>query len=71
MPTHTNRKKCVIPLVISLLGLFAAIVGDGLLSPGICGTCWDNDEATCIIQGIKIDDACDAATPGCLEPQET
>jgi hypothetical protein len=33
-----------------------------------CGTCWDNDAATCIIDTVLVDDACDSESPGCYPP---
>ncbi len=50
---------------------FSVILASGTLPlPGICGTCWDNENAHCIIDQVLVEDACDAATPGCY-PQET
>lgn len=50
---------CCLPLAT-----YAAVSPEG----AVCGTCWANPNAACIIGGIMTDNSCDAATPSCKQP---
>ena len=61
------RKKLLVAL--APLALAAVLLATVEVEGALCGTCWNNDDATCIIDGIKVDEACDSATAGCYPPQ--
>ncbi len=47
------------------LGVLGLLQGAVSAEEAACGTCWIDNPGVCIIDGIKVDNACDGATPGC------
>jgi len=52
--------------IFGTLALLLTISGSFFSQTAVCGTCWNNPDASCIIEGILVEEACDAATPGCV-----
>jgi len=48
------------------LALLLAINGSFFSQKAACVTCWNREDASCIIDGMQVDNACDAETPGCF-----
>lgn len=55
-------------LVLGAVGVLIALQGSVSAEKAACGTCWHENPATCIIDGVKVEDACDSTTPMCIKP---
>lgn len=57
-------------LFLSALGVLSALQGSVAAQKVACGTCWEEKpKMTCIIDGVKVEEACDASTPGCTKTE--